>query len=551
MANKDYWKRRAEERKNRVSRTADEAAQEAKEAYERAKHRISKEVAYWIQQFADAEGITYEEARKLLESGELDEFRMTLEDYIAHGEQLGVDDSWLDAMIKASAIHHIDRLNALKLIIRAELEETKVKLQDAEWMHNLADYSFQQTLFTIETDQEVAIQFRLPDLETMHRDIEEAWAPDGMDFVTREGVNNDKLAAEVDRLITQACITGESYDDLAKQLEAQFDLKAYEAERIIRTESTRVASLSEAAAYKAAGIEEYEILVTLDERTCSTCGPMDGHVEKVENMEPGVTAPPFHPNCRCTTIGHYEDDLIDETRIARDEDGNPIHVDGDMTWEEWKGMYDEREQMANELGHNDWTGAEPRDISKAEKKALMEYAKERRVNAVDFSRFDGDPELLKAQIDTLSGLMKEYPIGKTVTITVNNLEKEDFAQVMGRTIQINNLALRNREVTERNINADNEFSSEKAEDIVAHEYGHIFAKTNGVNGVDIASEAYYNIHGERLEEGILLGYIEQTISEYATYNRASELIPEIFAGRNKENDFIAECRKLLRRRARS
>lgn len=355
MTNSEYWKKRAEERKNHVSRTADEAAEEARESFERARHRINREVAYWIQKFADAEGISYDEARKMLEAGELEQFRMTLGEYIARGKALDVDPEWQDAMVKASALHHIDRLNALKAIIRAELEENKARLKRSQWMHDIADYSYEHTLFGIETGLEMQIRFRQPDLDRLHRDIEEAWAPDGIDFVDRVGINNDKLAAEVDRLLTQGMITGETYEELAKQLTDQFALKEYEAARIIRTEATRVASMSEAAAYQTAGLEEYEILVTLDERTCSICGPMDGHVERVDDMEPGVTAPPFHPNCRCTTIGHYEDDLIGETRIARDEDGNPIHVDGDMTWEEWKKSYDDRiKDGLNRRTNNGW-----------------------------------------------------------------------------------------------------------------------------------------------------------------------------------------------------
>ena len=339
MTNSEYWKKRAEERKNHVSRTADEAAEEARESFERARHRINREVAYWIQKFADAEGISYDEARKMLEAGELEQFRMTLGEYIARGKALDVDPEWQDAMVKASALHHIDRLNALKAIIRAELEENKARLKRSQWMHDIADYSYEHTLFGIETGLEIQINFRQPDLDTLHRDIEEAWAPDGIDFANRVGINNDKLAAEVDRLLTQGMITGETYEELAKQLTDQFALKEYEAARIIRTEATRVASMSEAAAYRTAGLEEYEILVTLDERTCSICGPMDGHVERVDDMEPGVTAPPFHPNCRCTTIGHYEDGLIDETRIARDENGKNIYVPADMTWAEWKSTY--------------------------------------------------------------------------------------------------------------------------------------------------------------------------------------------------------------------
>lgn len=548
MTNSEYWKKRAEERKNHVSRTADEAAEEARESFERARHRTNREVAYWIQKFADAEGISYDEARKMLEAGELEQFRMTLREYIARGKALDVDPEWQDAMVKASALHHIDRLNALKTIIRAELEENKARLKRSQWMHDIADYSYEHTLFGIETGLEMQIRFRQPDLDRLHRDIEEAWAPDGIDFVDRVGINNDKLAAEVDRLLTQGMITGETYEELAKQLTDQFALKEYEAARIIRTEATRVASMSEVAAYRTAGLEEYEILVTLDERTCSICGPMDGHVERVDDMEPGVTAPPFHPNCRCTTIGHYEDGLIDETRIARDEDGNPIHVDGDMTWEEWQSVYAKREQMAAELGENDWTGAEPRNVSKEEKKALIEYTKSKGVNAVDFSKFDGEPELLKAQIDTVSDLIKDFPTGKTVTVTVANLDKEDFAEIQGRTIKLNNLALRNRTITEHNLQADGAFAATRLEDIAAHEYGHLFAKSKGINGLDIVSEAYYNKHGEMLPTDEIQKVVGEELSKYAKAKK-NEIIPEIFAKNNSEpNDFSTECARLLRKR---
>ncbi|MBR2547769.1 MAG: minor capsid protein [Eubacterium sp.] len=104
---------------------------------------------------------------------------------------------------------------------------------------------------------------------------------------------------------------------------------------MIRIEATNAATNGEKSAYEDAGIDEYEVLETLDIKTCDVCGEMDGHVDKVKDMEAGVNAPPFHPNCRGTTIAHFDDENdIDETRIARDEYGNPIHVDGDTTWEE-------------------------------------------------------------------------------------------------------------------------------------------------------------------------------------------------------------------------
>lgn len=64
---------------------------------------------------------------------------------------------------------------------------------------------------------------------------------------------------------------------------------------------------------------------------------MDGKHFKVKDMQEGVTAPPFHPNCRCTTVPYYEDDLSDDfERVARAEDGNNVYVNGKMTYTEWE-----------------------------------------------------------------------------------------------------------------------------------------------------------------------------------------------------------------------
>ena len=54
--------------------------------------------------------------------------------------------------------------------------------------------------------------------------------------------------------------------------------------------------------------------------------------------EVGVTAPPFHPNCRCTTLPEDDDESLGE-RIARDENGKTYHVPNNMTYKQWKDEY--------------------------------------------------------------------------------------------------------------------------------------------------------------------------------------------------------------------
>lgn len=59
---------------------------------------------------------------------------------------------------------------------------------------------------------------------------------------------------------------------------------------------------------------------------------------------PGITANPFHPNCRTTTIPCFDDDLerrLDNSvgRMARDpETGKSIRVEN-LTYKEWYNKY--------------------------------------------------------------------------------------------------------------------------------------------------------------------------------------------------------------------
>ena len=45
--------------------------------------------------------------------------------------------------------------------------------------------------------------------------------------------------------------------------------------------------------------------------------------------------PPFHPNCRCTTIVYFEDDDMPSERMMRDENGKSVKTDY-MPYDEWK-----------------------------------------------------------------------------------------------------------------------------------------------------------------------------------------------------------------------
>ena len=131
-------------------------------------------------------------------------------------------------------------------------------------------------------------------------------------------------------------LTGENPDKAISMLSRTMNGDKARAGRIIMTESAYFTELANKDSYNELGVQQYEIIATLDSRTSEICQEMDGKVFDMSIFEPGVTAPPFHPNCRSTTAPYFEDDydLIGE-RVARDENGNTYYVPADTTFKDW------------------------------------------------------------------------------------------------------------------------------------------------------------------------------------------------------------------------
>ena len=123
---------------------------------------------------------------------------------------------------------------------------------------------------------------------------------------------------------------------LTDAIAKQFDVDRYKAGRLVYTETAYYSAIAEKQGFKDLGVEKVEIIGTLDGSTCSICGQLDGKEIPLAQYEPGVTVPPFHPRCRCTTAPVIPEDFADGLRIARDEDGEEYYLPAGTKWTEWK-----------------------------------------------------------------------------------------------------------------------------------------------------------------------------------------------------------------------
>ena len=152
---------------------------------------------------------------------------------------------------------------------------------------------------------------------------------------------------QIRRMLGLMFTTGKPPQDFAKEMqriigrrdaEGNLTGKTYEAYRLLYNESAHVSEQAKLAAYEEDGIEELEIVTTLDSKTCGGCGPRDGKRVKVKDAAEGVNIPPFHVNCRCTTAPYVAaaQGSFTRTGAARDPvTGKTVRVKA-QTFEEWK-----------------------------------------------------------------------------------------------------------------------------------------------------------------------------------------------------------------------
>ena len=170
---------------------------------------------------------------------------------------------------------------------------------------------------------------------------------------------------------------------------------------------------------------------------------------------------------------------------------------------------------------NTWAGAEPTKHTATELAELNQYAADKGIKLYTRKPFDGDAELLKSQIDTVADLREEFKIKEPLQLGWKRMDPDDFGETSSnhQQIWINELALRNRGVTEKNLSVDNYLAANTAEGIAAHEMGHVISGKirNGKSGLDIYKETVYNVSGKRISDDEAIQLLLTKVSVYSAY----------------------------------
>ena len=337
---KKYWQDRFIEEEERLNKIATDEFRRQQLEYERAIARMNKDIEVWYNRIAKNNDVSLAEAKKMLNDKELKEFRWTLDEYIKHGKENGIDKNWNKELENASARVHIERLEAMKLQVRGEIEKLYNGRESGfeSYLKNLYKDQYNRTAFQIAKGTGVGTNIYSLNDKLVNTVIKKPWAPDGKNFSDRIWEDKDKLINTLHTEMTQAFIRGDSLEKLADKIAEKMKVSKANASRLVYTESAAYSSIARFKSYQDLGVEKYEIVATLDNRTSDICQDMDGKVFDLKDYEVGVTANPFHVRCRTTTAPYFDD--MEGERAARNETtGETEYVPADMKYSEWKEKY--------------------------------------------------------------------------------------------------------------------------------------------------------------------------------------------------------------------
>lgn len=338
--NQEYWQERFFKIENLQNVKKVKFEEELREAYIASINQIEKDLNTWYKRFAVSEGITLEEARKLLNSKELRDFKIDVKRYIKLANSKNLDKNTMRILESASSRVHISRLESL--FVELQYHIGNLYLEQEEGIESLLEdvylEQYNRVAYAVQTGTNTAFALAaIPD-ERIKVIVAKPWSADGINFSARIHRDRETLVRVLQTELTRAFSLGEAVDVTGRRLRDRLDITYKQAVRLVQTEQTAIASRANVDVFRELSVDKYQYLATLDNRTSDICQNFDLKVFTLPEYQVGVTAPPLHVNCRSTTTPYLEDVDYPE-RIARDKDGKNVYVPGNLSYKEWLKEY--------------------------------------------------------------------------------------------------------------------------------------------------------------------------------------------------------------------
>ena len=349
MNSEQYWQKRAKEREDKwLNKSKKEIEQEIKKLYVRALRNIQKDINDLYERFADENGLSMAEAKKLITGNEYSIWRMDIEEYVEKSATNREIKKELNTLAMKSRISRLDKLYGDILMELSKMSDGyDNKLTD--YLKTALTDNYYQTYFDICKGINILMPVSILDPDVIEDIIRTPWS--GKQFSKRIWNNTTKLSKVLKKEISNAMIRGVNAREISSVISKKMDSGYKQAITLVRSELNYVNNQSSLKSIKEAGGEEYRFIATLDRRTSEKCRKLDNTTHKVNEGIPGSNMPPMHPRCRSTiSITNLTMSSV-RKRISR-VNGEIKYVPSNMNYSDWEKIYIKKSMTLNEWENN-------------------------------------------------------------------------------------------------------------------------------------------------------------------------------------------------------
>lgn len=335
----EYWQEHQEAMYKAGEMKVNQYFTKLEKAFNQTRRELQKTIEAFYFRYAEENGLSFAAAQKKLDAEELGELQDFIDLAMAN---IGRYNQTVNNMSIKARITRYQALEAQVDAILRQLYAIDYEAGAEKTMQEIYEGTYYRTWYNIDQYHGFHAEFVQVSPTVVEKLLEYPF--NGAAFSSRLWKQKNHLQAQLMEAVTTMLIQGKHPSALTKEFAKKTNSKKFDAYRLLHTESSFLMSEATHAGYAEDGVPKYEILATLDSKTCSICGDLDNEVYEVGKEVVGVNMPPFHPLCRCTTVPHYDDTPTEGlTRVARNpETGKTYEVPADMSYREWKKKFIEK-----------------------------------------------------------------------------------------------------------------------------------------------------------------------------------------------------------------
>lgn len=334
-----YWRKRAIELAEKQKQEDDDLCLRFHREYERILHELDKEISIFYARYAANESVSMANARRLLRDAELEDFRMSLDEFRDKALAGGFDKELEEVYLRS----RISRLQALQTQVELRMMELFSSQRDALRDHLQERYTdtYYRTVYAVSQQMDVASTFARIDPQTVEKILAVPWL--GSEFSSRIWADKDKLTRELMQTLSRGFVRGDSLDRMTKEFAQRMGVSESRAATLIHTENAHMAAEAAEQGYRETGVQSYRFEAALDLKTCAVCSALDQREFPLAEHETGINYPPLHPRCRCTTVPVTAFEIGNKRAARNPATGKTEYVEKKLTYEEWRKKYVEED----------------------------------------------------------------------------------------------------------------------------------------------------------------------------------------------------------------